>query len=293
MANSYIHIDKSCFEEMKLTPTAAVIYSLIAGYCNHGRTFDMKIEDIACYVNMSEHGVRKTLDRLCCGGYIVKERRQFNLILKTSDEWKSTDKNVTKCRTRTSQSDGQDSHKVTRRKEQSDEQDSHKVTNTHYIINNYNKPNNIGGEDPLYGILVEIFCEFYRVVFKKEYKKNNLTFTTAAINVLDNLKMSMVQDGYVADPDTFRLYTEQWMKKAYTNSEDFHRKRWSIEFINSQFNYLDNVVNNPTNGNRDTHNQPTEISDDYIAEQYSKIARSRAARAAGEAGSGASGTGTA
>ena len=89
MKTGYIHIDQTCFEEMNLNPTEAVLYSLVKGYCIHGQKFEVKVDDVAKRVNLTERGVRKVMDRLIERGYLTKERKQLGVEYKLSAEWRS------------------------------------------------------------------------------------------------------------------------------------------------------------------------------------------------------------
>jgi hypothetical protein len=276
MKTGYIHIDSSCFTEMHLTPTEAVLYSLVKGYCAHGQKFERKIDEIALQVNMSTRGVRKAFDRLVDGGYLTKVRKQFGMEYQLTSEW-----NV-----RTAQSAERDRNKVPRRTAQSAEQDRHKVPNTPYIINNNNNSNKAEEGSFFYGVTLEVFIEHFKLTHGgREYTPNFMTMSNAANNIMDNIKISMTNDKYVCDIDTFRSYFSQWIQLAWQKTDDWHRERWSMEFVNSQFTYFNNLINSK-NGNQSSNNASRQqrgsgVSDDYIAQQFDKIARSRAARAAG------------
>jgi len=275
MKAGYIHIDQTCFVEMNLNPTEAVLYSLVKGYCIHGQKFEVKVDDIAKRVNMTERGVRKVMDRLIERGYLTKERKQLGVEYKLSAEWRS----------RTEQSSEQERNKVPRRTEQSSEQERNKVPNTPIIINNNNKTYNKEGEGVFYGAILEIFVEHFRSSHGgREYTPNFTTMSTAAHNIIDNIKTCMTGDKYLTDIDTFKAYFSQWIQLAWQKTDDWHRERWSLEFLNSQFTYFNNIINQ--NGTSTTQSNPNRqqrggVSDDYIAKQFDKIARSRAARAAG------------
>lgn len=275
----YIHIDNSCFTEMHLTPTEAVLYSLVKGYCSHGQKFERKVEDIAKQVNMSDCGIRRAFNRLVKGGYLKKERKQLGVEYKLSDEWKE----------RVVQSTEQVRYKVPRRTVQSTEQERYKVPNTPFN-NKLDNNNSLNKENfgEFEGLVLEIFTEHYRNTHSHEYAPNYATLTTATRNVCDNIRRCMEGDKYVCDIETFRAYFAQWLALAWQKTDEWHRQRWSMEFVNSQFNYFNTQVNNGDTSTTNREQRGGGVSDEYIAKQLDKIARSRARRAA-ESGTPAEG----
>jgi predicted transcriptional regulator len=277
MKTGYIHIDNTCFSEMHLTPTEAVLYSLVKGYCANGQRFERKVSEVAEQVNMSERNVRYTFNKLCDQGFLTKERKQLGVELKLSSAWKDPNSSA-KIAEQERQKLQDSSAKIA-------EQERQKLPNSPYIINNNNKPNNNGGGE-FYGAVLDIFVEHYKITHEgREYTPNFSTMSTAANNIMDNIKVCMTTDKYVCNLDTFRSYLSQWLQLAWAKTDDWHRERWSMEFVNSQFTYFNNLINSK-NGNQSSNNASRQqrgsgVSDDYIAQQFAKIARSRAAREAG------------
>jgi len=276
----YIFIKKEVFSEMHLSGNDAILYSLIAGYCENGVPFDMRIEDIARRVNLSNSGVRSMIDSLCERGFIEKERKQFCNVYNISDNWRKPIFEIAKkCHSRKPKSSTQDSQKIAVGSLKSSTPDSQTLANTHYNNNYiYNNPITSGGKGDFYGLFLEIFCSHYRSEKNIEYIPNNQTQTTAGRSLVEKIKTTMVHDGYVADEDTFKRYFSQWLDLAYKRSDNFVRERWTTEWLDKNFNYFNSIVNNNEYRQAQQHNRSNQggISDDYVMRQFQKIANSRA-----------------
>jgi len=218
MKKGYIHIDYACFSEMHLNTTEAVVYSLVAGYCNAGKRFENRIDDMALTLNMTGRGLRKVLTRLCDGGYLAKERKRFSVEFILCDDWKNKSTSTAKSKTE-------------KQSKSSNQRPSEPLSS----IGQYE------------AIILETFTQHYAQTHNGQaYAPNFMTITSVTRNLVDSLRSAMQHDNYVCNPDTARTYFEQWLGVAWQRADAWHRQRWSMEFVNSQFNYFHNIVTNGT-----------------------------------------------
>lgn len=300
----YIHIDGDVFSEMGLSPTEAVIYSLISNYCRDGMTFDRRLCDIAESINMSDRGFRKALGRLVEAGYLKKNRAPmrvvFSAAVTTENQGEISYKKCTKSGSeRTEQSSALEeelcSEQSSERTEQSSEKSRHKVPNTPYIITINTNPlikGRVGDEKkttskneekkvqkleeaPGYWFyVIEGLACFYEDVIGRTYVPNWSTQTTSAKDVHMKVMHVASANGWPTTPDGLASWWDQFLRIGYDAADQFLRNRWDLDTINRQFNQIINMINNNSKSTQNERRQQPrggDVSEEYIARKLTEL----------------------
>lgn len=117
-------------------------------------------------------------------------------------------------------------------------------------------------------IVQEVFKNHFELIKKSEYTLNAATDTNDARDLAGRMtQLIQSRIGHEPTDDELRDNLRIWLDQAYNAAEPFHKKNWSLSFINRYFNQLNARITNATFSQPTTARPSAEQLADFLARE--------------------------